>query len=272
MSINSLDVDFSVSPRTPFNHAVSCSNSLLELFLLVFVASVQRFLGHRCQLFASSFFGYCTTLKWLPLFILLDRGMLPLLLPLLMLVTARELVSTWSPADCCATRHNHADRTEVPKHPRHAMLNQALSSGHVNMSQCEPVFRNHCFAEWVGPQIGRVLLTDSAHSKLVDLTSSWIHKYATSMCFNPPIPCLWTMCSVAFALMANTVFISAARSFNDTFLFDSHAPKAAAYSSVAALFLAMIFLLARVCFHRDCRAVSRFRWMIFEFLFAVCPI
>ena len=56
-------------------------------------------------------------------FILRDHGVLLLLLPLLLLLTVRELVLIWSPADCCATRHDHADRIEVPKHPRHAMLN-----------------------------------------------------------------------------------------------------------------------------------------------------
>ena len=100
------------------------------------------------------------------------------------------------------------------------------------MSQCEAVFRNHCFAERVGPQIGRVLLTDSAHSKLVDLTSSCIHKYATSMCFNLPIPCLWTMCSVAFALMENNT--------TTQLFFYSHAPNAVAHSAASALLFAMI--------------------------------
>ena len=60
------------------------------------------------------------------------------------------------------------------------------------------------------------------------LTSSCHHKYATSMCFNLPIPCLWRMCSVAFASMANTGFIYATN---------------AACSSASALILAMIFCI-----------------------------
>ena len=48
------------------------------------------------------------------------------------------------------------------------------------------------------------LLTLRTH-KLLNLISSCIHKYATSLCFNLPIPCLWRMC---FGGMASTGFIS----------------------------------------------------------------
>ena len=87
---------------------------------------------------------------------------------------------------------------------------------------------------------------------LWDLTSSCIHKYATSMCFSFPIHCLWRMCSVAFASMANTGFFSYPKSLsNDTIPFDSDAPNAAAYSSASALLLAMIFCF-RVCAFKAC--------------------
>ena len=62
MSTNSLDVDFSTSQRTPFQplgELFEFGSELLNLFLLIFVPSVQP-LGHRCQLFPSNFFGRCT--------------------------------------------------------------------------------------------------------------------------------------------------------------------------------------------------------------------
>ena len=66
------------------------------------------------------------------------------------------------------------------------------------------------------------------------------------MCFNFPIPCLWKMCSVAFASIAHTGLISCPKSLNNgTIPFDSDAPNAAAYSSASAQLLAM---LSRVCF------------------------
>ena len=80
--------------------------------------------------------------------------------------------------------------------------------------------------------------------RLCDRISSCTHKYSTSMCFNFPIPCLWRICSVAFASMANTGFFSYTKSLNnDTILFDSDAPNAAACSSASALLFAMILCL-----------------------------
>ena len=54
-------------------------------------------------------------------------------------------------ADCSDTRHKHLDRTEVPKH-RHALhLARTIFFSHVDISQCEAVFRNHRSAERFGP-------------------------------------------------------------------------------------------------------------------------
>ena len=39
---------------------------------------------------------------------------------------------------------------------------------------------------------------------LFDLTSSSNHKCATSMCFMPPMPCLWRLCPVALASITST--------------------------------------------------------------------
>ena len=56
----------------------------------------------------------------------------------------------------------------------------------------------------------------------------------------------------SLAPLVHNGFISSARSFNnDTFLFDSHAPNAAADSAAPALLLAMVFL-ARVRFQGVC--------------------
>ena len=82
---------------------------------------------------------------------------------------------------------------------------------------------------------------------LWDLISSCTHKYATPMCFNFPIPCLWRMCSVVFASMASTDFT--AKPSHTSCSFASDAPNAAAYSSASALLFAMTFCL-RVCAFR----------------------
>ena len=54
------------------------------------------------------------------------------------------------------------------------------------------------------------------------------------MCFNFPIPCLWRMCSAAFASMGGTGFTAKPKSNP----FASDAPNAAACSSASALLLA----------------------------------
>ena len=62
---------------------------------------------------------------------------------------------------------------------------------HIHVSQRETMLRNHCFAERFRSQVCDVFFApDSAHSQSLDLIPSCTHKYATSMCFNFPIPCL----------------------------------------------------------------------------------
>ena len=56
--------------------------------------------------------------------VLRDRRVLPLPLPLLLFLTALEVVLTFAPN---------------------------VSFGHVDMTQCEAVFRKHCFAVRFGP-------------------------------------------------------------------------------------------------------------------------
>ena len=72
---------------------------------------------------------------------------------------------------CCVMRtdcSHHVDRTEVPKY-RHFLqfaLTITIIFGHDSTSQCEAVFRNHCFAERFGAQLCHVFLTlDSSHSQ-----------------------------------------------------------------------------------------------------------
>ena len=123
-------------------------------------------------------------------------------------------------ADCFATRHDRVDRTQVPKHRHVLTLALSIFFGRVDITQCFAitallsglVTRSATFSSlWT-------LRTPS----LLDLTSSCIHKYATSMCFNLPIPCLWRICSVVFASVGSTGFNNA------TIPLDSDAPNAAA--------------------------------------------
>ena len=67
---------------------------------------------------------------------------------------------------CPATRRDHTDRNEFPKH-RH-ISHYALHTffGHVYISLCEAVLRHYWFADWFGHQIYYVFLTlDSPPSK-----------------------------------------------------------------------------------------------------------
>ena len=93
-------------------------------------------------------------------------------------------------------------RTEVPKHRHVLYVALSISFGHVNMTQCEAVFRNRCFAERIAPQVCNVFLTlNPSHSQ--PLGSDFILQ-PQSMCFNLPIPCMWRKCSVAFAALASS--------------------------------------------------------------------
>ena len=194
-----------------------------------------------------------------------------LLLPLLLLLTARELVLTWSPAVFFALAVLPPFtimwiESKSQTSPRLAACTKHFLRVHI--FECGAVFRNHCFGERFGPEICHVFLTlDSAHYKLLDLTSSCIHKYATSMCFNQPLPCLWRMCSVACGLRISGqhwlhLVTQILQQRHNSF---SNVPNAAAYSAAPAPRLAMIFCVCMLsgC---DCRAAPRLRLMIFEFL------
>ena len=152
---------------------------------------------------------------------------------------------TWSPSDCklsVLSPVTHIWILPVLQH-RH-VLHFALSTffGKVDISHCVAVFRNHCFAERFRPQVCNVFLAlDSAYSQAFGCDFILSPQYATSMCFNLPIPCLWRMCSVAVASMANTSR-NPDPSKTTQFLV-SDAPNAAAYSSASALLLAMICCL-----------------------------
>ena len=174
---------------------------LLKLFLPIFVANVQPFSGHRLTALSVA---RCTPstgkiCRWPP--ILRDRRMLLPPLPLLLFLTAREFILTWSPAVCCvsATRHDHVDRNKGPKHRHVLTLALNIFFGHVDITQCEAVFRSHCFAERFGSQmICKVLLPLDSSQPLgsnFTLHPQVCHKYVTSMCFIP-IHCPWKMCSV----------------------------------------------------------------------------
>ena len=110
-------------------------------------------------------------------------------------------------ADCSKIPHKHLERTKAPRtFPRFTLV--TLFS-HVNVHQREAVFRDDCFAQRLSCQIGDVSsLLILRTRNLLDLISSYFHKYATSMCFNFPIPCRCTMYSVAFASMPSTGFNS----------------------------------------------------------------
>ena len=91
---------------------------------------------------------------------------------------------------------------------------------------------------------------------LCDLISSCTHKYATSLCFSFPIPCLWRMCSVAFESMFNTGFTAKPKSRIMLWTpFASDGPNAAAYSSAAALLFAMTFCF-RVSAFKVCPSIN----------------
>ena len=135
--------------------------------------------------------------------ILRDRRMLLLPLPLLLFLTAREFILTWSPAVRCVL-------TFLPPvtimwiEPKSQNIATSFTFalniffGHVDASQCEAVFRNHCFAIRFGPQICNVFLTlDSSHSQPLG-SDIILHPQICHMNVNLPMPCLWKMCSVAF--------------------------------------------------------------------------
>ena len=108
------------------------------------------------------------------------------------------------------------------------------------------MLRNHCFAErFLSKSVTFSSLLTLRTRSLWDLILSGTHKYATSMCcFNFPIPCLWRMCSVAFASMASNGFTAKPKSHIMLWTpFASDAPNAAAYSSASALLYAMTFCL-----------------------------
>ena len=154
--------------------------------------------------------------------------------------------------DCPATRHDHADRTQVAKtSPRIARCTThrlRSCSTHPSMKQC---FSTSALLIGLVPRSA----TFSAHSQ--PLGSDLIlhpqvrHIYLLQIF---PIPCLWRMCSAAVASMASTGF-TAKRESNIMLWtpFASDAPNAAAYSSASALLFAMTFCLRvyafRVCLH-----------------------
>ena len=180
-------------------------------------------------------------------------------------------------ADCSVSRHEHLDlspwqspdlhRSKVPKH-RH-VLPLALNTffGHVDISQSEAVFRN-----WLLLLSGLVRRSAAFFSlltlrtpNLLDPISSCNHKYATSMCFILPIPCLWRMCSVAFAPMANTSR-NPDPSTTTQFLLSQTLPMLQHTALLQRCFLPWYFACVCTRSKCDCRAISRLHLMIFEFL------
>ena len=162
-------------------------------------------------------------------------------------------------AGCSATRHDHVDRTEVPKH-RH-VLQLALNTFfvHVNISQCEAVFRNHCLAERFGPQFCNVFLA---------LDPSQSQPLGSDFILHPKV-CHINVHQSSISLSVNSVsgglridgqhwLISYPSPSTATqFLFDSDA-----LSSANSTASACTCMLSKC----GCRAASRLRLMIFEFL------
>ena len=162
-------------------------------------------------------------------------------------------------AGCSATRHDHVDRTEVPKH--RCVLQLALNSFfvHVNISQCEAVFRNHCLAERFGPQFCNVFLA---------LDPSESQPLGSDFILHPKV-CHINVLQSSISLSVNNVsgglridvqhwLISYPRSFNSNAIpFDSDAPSSA--NSTASACTCMLSKCG-------CRAASRLCLTIFEFL------
>ena len=98
-------------------------------------------------------------------------------------------------------------RTNAPKHRHLLQFTFNTFFGHADISRARQRFA--ITALLIGlvsrPAKCSSLLTLRTRN-LLDLTSSCIHRYASSVCFNRPSPCLWSMCSVAFAPMARTRF------------------------------------------------------------------
>ena len=55
LSINSLDVDFGLSPKSPFNLSVTCSNSVVNSSFFSFSSASPVSVDHQFE-----FFGCCT--------------------------------------------------------------------------------------------------------------------------------------------------------------------------------------------------------------------
>ena len=137
----------------------------------------------------------------------------------------------------------------------------------LNRSSRKAVFGKYCFAEWFVPtSVTFSSLLTLRTLNLLDLTSLCIKKYATSVCFNRAIPCMWRLFS-AFASTARTGFIWYPRSHNNdtipltqmlpTLLRTILPPPCSLHWSVAYVCMLSMW---------DCRAISRPRLMTFE-----CP-
>ena len=86
-----------------------------------------------------------------------DRRMPLLLHPLLLLLTPREFILTWTPAVCCVltvlppvTVMWIESKSQKHRHVLTFTLNIFFGA---DITQCEAVFCNHCFAERFGPKI-----------------------------------------------------------------------------------------------------------------------
>ena len=121
---------------------------------------------------------------------------------------------------------------------RHAMHRApTIFSSHVDTSQCEAVFRKHCFAERFGPQVCNLFIPMTLLTRnILNLISSYIRKYATSMCFNLPIPVFGGLCINGQHWLHLITQILQQRHNS----FRLRRSQCAAYSSATAL-LAMIF-------------------------------
>ena len=151
---------------------------------------------------------------------------------------------TWSPAACCC------ELTTEPKKKNIAATCSSSIFTYPNVRQCFAI--TVLLSSFVSKSATFSSLLTLRTRSLWDLISSCTHNYATSMCYNFPIPCLWRMCSVAFASMASTGFFSYRGSLsNDTIPFDSDAPNAARYSSASALLFPMTFCF-RVYAYKVC--------------------
>ena len=132
---------------------------------------------------------------------------------------------TWSPAPC---------RCELPAGPKSKNIVTVIThSKHSSI--------HFLVVSFPGLRHFSSFLTLCTRN-LCDLISSCTHMSATSLCFSFPIPCLWRMCSVAFAPMFNTGFTAKPKSRIMLWTHSaSDAPNAAACSSASALLFAMTF-------------------------------